>query len=94
VQAQSGEFIVPDIPSSAIIPLSPKLALVASADGTIFEQNVAAINNALRETLINGPTAQVAGELASNFPDNEANRRSIRLVGRVNKPPYPHFSYA
>jgi hypothetical protein len=47
-----------------------------------------------RETLINGPTAQVAGEMASNFPDNEANRRSIRLVGRVNKPPYPHFSYA
>lgn len=48
VQAQSGEFIVPDIPLSAIIPLSPKLALVASADGTIFEQNVVAINNALR----------------------------------------------
>ncbi|MGF6605081.1 hypothetical protein P3T23_009842, partial [Paraburkholderia sp. GAS448] len=31
-----------------------------------------------RETLINGPTAQVAGEMASNFPDDEANRRSIQ----------------
>jgi hypothetical protein len=48
VHAQSGEFIVPDIPLSAIIPLSPKLALVAFADGTIFEQNVAVINSALR----------------------------------------------
>ena len=30
-----------------------------------------------RETLINGPSAQVAGEMTSNFPDNEANRRSL-----------------
>ncbi|WP_220087079.1 hypothetical protein, partial [Burkholderia sp. 28_3] len=31
----------------------------------------------LRETLINGPTSEVAGEMASNFLDDEANRRSI-----------------
>ncbi|WP_146610050.1 hypothetical protein, partial [Burkholderia sp. 28_3] len=30
-----------------------------------------------RETLINGPTSEVAGEMASNFLDDEANRRSI-----------------
>ncbi|OXI36899.1 hypothetical protein CFB84_33480 [Burkholderia aenigmatica] len=33
---------------------------------------------ALRETLINGPTSEVAGEMASNFLDDEANRRSIQ----------------
>ncbi|WP_176318016.1 hypothetical protein [Burkholderia vietnamiensis] len=32
----------------------------------------------LRETLINGPTSEVAGEMASNFLDDEANRRSIQ----------------
>lgn len=31
-----------------------------------------------RETLINGPTSEVAGEMASNFLDDEANRRSIQ----------------
>ncbi|MGF6965743.1 hypothetical protein OKW43_002771 [Paraburkholderia sp. WC7.3g] len=31
-----------------------------------------------RETLINGPTAQIAVETASNFPDDKAIRRSIR----------------
>ncbi|WP_230878071.1 hypothetical protein [Burkholderia sp. 9777_1386] len=30
------------------------------------------------ETLINGPTSEVAGEMASNFLDDEANRRSIQ----------------
>ncbi|MDO5940973.1 hypothetical protein [Burkholderia cepacia] len=33
---------------------------------------------ALKETLINGPTSEVAGEMASNFLDDEANRRSIQ----------------
>ncbi|MBU9633795.1 hypothetical protein KTE60_31400 [Burkholderia multivorans] len=32
----------------------------------------------VRETLINGPTSEVAGEMASNFLDDEANRRSIQ----------------
>ncbi|WP_230938052.1 hypothetical protein, partial [Burkholderia multivorans] len=27
----------------------------------------------VRETLINGPTSEVAGEMASNFLDDEAN---------------------
>ncbi|WP_176317535.1 hypothetical protein [Burkholderia vietnamiensis] len=35
-------------------------------------------SNRLRETLINGPTSEVAGEMASNFLDDEANRRSIQ----------------
>lgn len=45
--AQSGEFIVPDVPLHTIIPLSPRIALVAStSDGTIIEQNLAEINRA------------------------------------------------
>ncbi|HHV7524832.1 TPA: DUF4238 domain-containing protein [Burkholderia orbicola] len=49
IHAQSGEFIVPDIPVHTIIPLSPRLALAASApDGTILEANVAEINSAAR----------------------------------------------
>ncbi|MBC8732934.1 hypothetical protein F6X39_32960 [Paraburkholderia sp. UCT2] len=31
-----------------------------------------------KEALINGPTAQVADEMPSNFPDDEANRCSTR----------------
>lgn len=49
ISAQSGEFIMPDVPSHTIIPLSPRLALVASAPyGIIREQNVAEINGAIR----------------------------------------------
>ncbi|WP_167362217.1 hypothetical protein [Burkholderia stabilis] len=36
------------------------------------------IRRFLKETLINGPTSEVAGEMASNFLDDEANRRSIQ----------------
>jgi hypothetical protein len=49
IHAQSGEFIVPDVPSHTIIPLTPKLALVASVpDGMVLEQNLAEVNSALR----------------------------------------------
>ncbi|MCA7939475.1 DUF4238 domain-containing protein [Burkholderia cepacia] len=49
IHAQSGEFIVPDVPSHTIIPLTPKLALVASVrDGFVLEQNLAEVNSALR----------------------------------------------
>jgi hypothetical protein len=49
IHAQSGEFIVPDVPLHTIIPLSPKLALIGSApDGIILEQNVAEINSAIK----------------------------------------------
>ena len=49
IRAQSGEFIVPDVPLHTIIPLSPRLALVAPApDGIILEQNVAEINGVIR----------------------------------------------
>jgi hypothetical protein len=51
ISAQSGEFIVPDVPSHAIIPLTPRLALVNSApDGMILQRNVAEINRAMRAT--------------------------------------------
>jgi hypothetical protein len=47
ISAQSGEFIVPDVPSHTIIPLSPRLALVGSVpDGVIVEENLAEINRA------------------------------------------------
>lgn len=48
ISAQSGEFIVPDVPVYGIIPLTPRLALVQSApDGMIIERNVAEINRAM-----------------------------------------------
>ncbi len=51
ISAQSGEFIVPDVPSHGIIPLTPRVALVQSApDGMIIERNVAEINQAMRAT--------------------------------------------
>jgi hypothetical protein len=49
ISAQSGEFIVPDVPSHTILPLSPRLALIGSApDGIILEQNLAEINRSVR----------------------------------------------
>jgi len=49
ISTQSGEFIVPDVPSHGIIPLMPQLALVQSApDGMITEKNLAEINLAMR----------------------------------------------
>jgi hypothetical protein len=51
IEAQSGEFIVPDAPSHGIVPLTPRLALLNSAqDGMIVERNVAEINYAMRAT--------------------------------------------
>ena len=42
ISAKSGEFIVPDVPSHGITPLTPRLALVQSApDGMIIKRNVA-----------------------------------------------------
>ena len=47
ISTQSGEFVVPDVPSHTIIPLSPSLALVSSVpDGMVTEQNLAEINRA------------------------------------------------
>lgn len=48
---------------------SPTLASAAPVESTILM---------VKETLINGPTSEVAGEMASNFLDDEANRRSIQ----------------
>lgn len=51
ISAQSGEFIVPDVTSHGIIPLTPRRALVSSApDGMIVERNVAEINRVMRAT--------------------------------------------
>ncbi len=51
ISTQSGEFIVPDVPSHGIIPLTPQLAFVQSApDGMITEKNLAEINLAMRAT--------------------------------------------
>ncbi|MGF6858202.1 hypothetical protein [Paraburkholderia sp. CI3] len=52
IHAQSGEFIVPDVPTLKIktfIPLSPVLALVGAVpDGDVLEETVAEINSALK----------------------------------------------
>lgn len=47
IAPESGEFIVADVPSHGIMPLTPKLALVASSpDGMISVENLALINRA------------------------------------------------
>lgn len=49
IRAQSGEFIVPDVPWHGVIPLTPQLALAWNApDGIITEQNLAQVNAAMR----------------------------------------------
>jgi hypothetical protein len=51
IQAQEGEFVVPDIPSHMIIPLNPAVCLVSpSPNGMIIKSNVAEINRALVST--------------------------------------------
>lgn len=51
ISAQSGEFIVPDVPSHYIIPLTPRITFVNSVpDGMITKSNVAEINRAVRAT--------------------------------------------
>ena len=51
VRAQEGEFLVPDAPFHAIVPLTPTLCLVAHApSGTITPQNLADINHAIKFT--------------------------------------------
>jgi hypothetical protein len=50
IQAQNGEFIVPDVPTQTVIPLTPTLCLASPApNGTIAKQNVADINRAVME---------------------------------------------
>lgn len=47
ITPESGEFIVADVPSHGIMPLTPKLALVASSpDGMISVENLALLNRA------------------------------------------------
>ena len=47
ITPESGEFIVADVPSHEIIPLTPTLALVGSSpDGMISVENLALLNRA------------------------------------------------
>jgi hypothetical protein len=49
IRAHEGEFLVPDVPFHAIIPLTPTLCLVANApSGTLTRQNLADINQAIQ----------------------------------------------
>jgi hypothetical protein len=50
ITTQSGEFIVPDVPSHAIFPLAPRLALAGFAShGVIDERNLAGISRSARK---------------------------------------------
>ena len=49
IRAQSGEFVVPDVPARLMIPLTPSLCLISGGvTGTIRESNVAEINRIVR----------------------------------------------
>jgi hypothetical protein len=49
IRAQSGEFVVPDVPAHPIIPLTPHLCLIScGTTGTIRQSNVAEINRIVR----------------------------------------------
>jgi hypothetical protein len=48
IQAQEGEFVVPDVPIHSIVPLTPTRCLVSPAPcGMILKKNVAEINRSL-----------------------------------------------
>src|ERR1700733_8660815 len=45
IRAETGEFVVPDVPTYSMIPLTPHLCLMSGgATGTIRQSNVAEIN--------------------------------------------------
>jgi len=49
VRPLAGEFLVADVPTHTILPLTPELALVGPApDGMITEENLALLNRAIR----------------------------------------------
>jgi hypothetical protein len=48
ITPQAGEFVVPDVPTAQVIPLTPTLALVSPApNGTITIQNLAELNGVI-----------------------------------------------
>ncbi|MDN7459025.1 EAL domain-containing protein [Burkholderia cenocepacia] len=82
----------PDIACRLVIEITETTQL-SSVSGQIFVERLRrvgcsiavddfgdgfSVENSAKETLINGPTSEVAGEMASNFLDDEANRRSIQ----------------
>jgi hypothetical protein len=49
IRAQSGEFVVPDVPAHLIIPLTPHVCLIScGTTGIILQSNVAEINRVIR----------------------------------------------
>ncbi|ABO55142.1 ankyrin repeat domain-containing protein [Burkholderia vietnamiensis] len=73
VNAQDAQGNTPLHRAAAQINLPACRSLLArNAEASLGIQNI------FKETLINGPTSEVAGEMASNFLDDEANRRSIQ----------------
>jgi hypothetical protein len=49
IRAETGEFVVPDVPTRSMIPLTPHLCLISGGvSGTILESNVAEINRLVR----------------------------------------------
>jgi hypothetical protein len=47
VRAETGEFLVPDVPNHTMIPITPSMCIAAgAADGVITRTNVAKINRA------------------------------------------------
>jgi hypothetical protein len=50
IRAQSGEFVVPDVPARLMISLTPHLCVISGGvTGTILESNVAEINRLNRD---------------------------------------------
>lgn len=53
IECQDGHLIVPDYPSCLVLPLSPTLCLGANCEtGTITKENLARVNDALREASV------------------------------------------
>ena len=49
IRAETGEFVVPDVPTRSMIPLTPHLCLISGGvTGTILQSNVAEINRIVR----------------------------------------------
>lgn len=45
IQAQAGEFLMPDVPSHGFVPLTPKVVLAANRpNGTVLKSNLKEIN--------------------------------------------------
>jgi hypothetical protein len=65
IRTREGEFLVPDAPFHAVVPLTPTLCLVGNApSGTITRQNLADINRGIKS---NSRDYYFAHDLAASF---------------------------